>query len=782
MKQIFNSLPVLVLLFTITNLHAQHKEKPDKIKQLYKDGVYNPYKVLDTRVDNMTYWRKAAELGLTETAPQTDVPKGTYKGSSIDAFSVIREDSPDVPVTSQNSTQSENSVFVDPTDPDHVLQSNNSTQNPVGSLYGANYFFSNDFGATWGGTVQGAGGSNSGDPATAIGLNGRQFVGFIHSNGGQGVSWSDNGTTWTSVLAGTPPGGYDILDKNHLWIDNSPDSEYSGNVYDAWTAFGNANANDIEFVRSTDNGLSYSAHMNISSAVNAGSHCQGVNIGSGPNGEVYAVFAIYDGWPTDESAIGMARSLDGGATFESAQRIITNIKGIRNSETSKNQRVNSFPVMTVDISGGSYNGNLYVVWTNIGIPGVNTGQDRDIYMIRSENEGVNWSAPIRVNQDQIGLGNEHYFPWITCDPETGTLSVIFYDDRNVGSNKCEVFCANSFDGGDTWEDFRVSDVSFTPAPIPGLAGGYMGDYLGISARGGKVYPVWTDNRDGVTMTYTSPYETNNLPRPANLTGSVTFETGVVQLDWLFENVPGFQHFIIYRDDIQVGTSIETTFVDNLPNYGIFKYRVTALHVDGESTGPMVTLQWGDAHIAVDPTAITENIQPGATSTRHIQIDNVGQLDLTYEVSSSTEPIRGRDYCDATTSIEDEYIANVLCGEINNSSGWQGGVADYTNISTTIEVGASEPITIENGTAWASDQVTVWVDWNDDYEFGTGSSEEYVLLNVGGSGQTFTGEITVPEGTPSGEHRMRIRMTYSSDPQPCGSSTYGEIEDYTINVT
>nr|NQU93414.1 hypothetical protein [Bacteroidota bacterium] len=30
--------------------------------------------------------------------------------------------------------------------------------------------------------------------------------------------------------------------------------------------------------------------------------------------------------------------------------------------------------------------------------------------------------------------------------------------------------------------------------------------------------------------------------------------------------------------------------------------------------------------------------------------------------------------------------------------------------------------------------------------------------------------------------MRIRMTYSSDPQPCGSSTYGEIEDYTINVT
>ena len=90
---------------------------------------------------------------------------------------------------------------------------------------------------------------------------------------------------------------------------------------------------------------------------------------------------------------------------------------------------------------------------------------------------TSWSTPVRVNQGTFANGKEAYMPWITCDPETGTLSVIFYDDRNVSSTQVETWVSNSYDGGDTWEDFRVSDVAFTPSPLPGMAGGYMGDYL-----------------------------------------------------------------------------------------------------------------------------------------------------------------------------------------------------------------------------------------------------------------------------------------------------------------
>jgi hypothetical protein len=140
------------------------------------------------------------------------------------------------------------------------------------------------------------------------------------------------------------------------------------------------------------------------------------------------------------------------------------------------------------------------------------------------------------------------------------------------------------------------------------------------------------------------------------------------------------------------------------------------------------------------------------------------------------------YCDASTGTQDEYIGNVLCGSINNTTGWQGGVGNYTGMSTTIDAGMSEDITVTNGgNLYTSDMVTCWVDWNMNYVFDQGGNEEFILTNVGGTGQTFTGAIAVPAGTPGGGYTMRVRMTWSTAPVPCGAASYGEVEDYTINV-
>jgi len=223
MKFIKNITPrfalVLMLLTVFAGAFAQNQsttERTTNTQNGYIDGEYKPYEVLDTRIDNMKYWRKVAELGLAPVAPQISVPLGISKSSRISALTVVRDDSPDVAVTTQNSTQSENSIFVDPNNPDHVLQSNNSTSNPASSLFGANAFFSLDFGQTWGGQIQGAGGTNSGDPTTAIGLNGRQYVGYISTTGGMGVSYSDDGINWTAKTGSSASS----LNKNHLTIDN----------------------------------------------------------------------------------------------------------------------------------------------------------------------------------------------------------------------------------------------------------------------------------------------------------------------------------------------------------------------------------------------------------------------------------------------------------------------------------------------------------------------------------------------------------------------------------
>ncbi len=776
-------LTAILLIFGIcfSNVYAQKQIFPSKSKD-------NKSEFVDTRVDNMHYWGIQAEKGLVSVAPEKPIPPAKFTGSMIYAKSIKggKEDSPDVPVTDETDvTETENSIFVDPSNPERVLNSNNSTSwngGSAGTLYGANYFISEDAGLNWGGSSQGAGGENSGDPATAINLDGsRMYVGFINEQFGQGVSYSiDGGASSTPVVCGTAPGGWtSLLDKNHLWIDNSPTSTYEGNVYSAWTSFGGSNDLEIEIVRSTDEGVTWSSPINISLAVFAGSHNQGVNLQTGPNGEVYAIWSIYDNWPQDEPAMGFTKSTSGGEYFQPATRIIENIRGIRNTGIGKDQRTNSFPVMACDISTGQYSGNLYVVWANIGVPGTNTGSDVDIYMIRSEDGGDNWSDPIRVNQDGIGEGNIHYFPWITCDPETGILSVIFYDDRNVGSAECEVFCANSFDGGETWEDFKVSDVSFTPSPMPGLAADYMGDYLGIVARGGIVYPIWTDNRNNLFMTYTSPYLPNNLPRPTDLLVSLDEETGETTLSWQFENSEDFLHFNVYREYELIGTTTDITYADALPDYGLFDYSVRAMHDDGESLAASVSIQWGNPDITVSPEALNVYLEPGTSTVKTVTIQNVGELDLEYTVSSSiNNKKKGKDYCDAVGGCG-EFIYKVIFGDIDNTSSCDG-YADYTNMSTFLLPGATIDITIQNGSPYNDDDLGVWIDWNQDGDFD--DTDENVVCEPNNFGQgTFS--ITVPLDAVPGATRMRVRIKYfdADCGNPCGTTSYGEVEDYTVFV-
>lgn len=766
MKKLLTLSLIAILTFCTTTSFSQAVKKNQ-----------NPN--VDYRIDNMTYWRNMAKKGYVPVAPDTKTPKAIFVGSKISSKSVLTDDSPDVPLNDNSTTQSENSIFVDPSNNANALNSNNSTSwsgSTVGDLYGANSFLTDDYGVNWTGSIQGAGGGNSGDPTTAISNNGRMYVGFIHNNMGQGVSYSTNGgTSWTSVVAATTLG--DMLDKNHLWIDNSLTSPYEGNVYNAWTEFGGSYDTEIGFVRSTNEGLSYSSRLILSTAVNAGSHNQGVNISTGPNGEVYVVWSIYDDWGGKgyEEALGFAVSMDGGETFAPATRIIGDLKGIRGGIT-KNQRVNSFPSMAVN----QQTGEIYIVWTNFGTPGVNSGTNTSIYMIKSSDKGLTWSAPTRINQGPQDPGKEAYFPWIACDPQNGILSVVFYDDRNVSSSQVEVFVANSFDGGNTWEDFRVSDVAFTPAPVSGLAVGYMGDYLGISANGGVVYPVWPDNRNGWVQSFTSPFQTNNLARPSNLNVSIDEPTGLSDLTWEYDQTKSFSHFVVYRDGIQLTTTTELQYQDQLPEYGTYNYSVTAMHSEGESSGSRKSATWGAAAIAVNPASLSETLLTNQFSTKVISVSNIGHLGLNY--SASTNIISKSSnlvYCEASGG-GDEFISGVEIGSIINTGTGESGYSDYTSMSTDVDAGNTYDIIITNGNTYSSDDLGIWIDINQDGDFDDAQENVLCSANDGAQG---TYSITIPESAMAGETVMRIRMKYSGSDcgSPCGTTLYGEVEDYTLNI-
>lgn len=512
MKRLF----VLVAIYFVFNVlsYSQRLSPLPEITPAGK-GIVIPY------ADNIGYWKNMVRQGFVK--PQKVFPWTAPKqGSPITAAAGLPpQDSPDVPVTTSTAvTQSENSIFIDPMDEDNVLMSNNSTDWSLGSawyIFGADSYHSSDEGLSWGGFYQGAGKPNNGDPSTAIGRDGRWYIGKISNTYGQNVAYStDQGGIWHDVeVAAGPPNVYGLLDKNHLWIDNSMSSSFRGNVYDSWTNFitGSADTGQVQVSRSNDGGFHWSSPFAVSRDVNALKLNHGVNIATGPGGQVFLAWSIYDSWPADENAIGFTASFDGGGTWQPSHRIISNIKGIRNSMTSKAMRVNSFPSMAVDLSNSPGQGTIYLVWANVGTPGINTGNDINVYLIKSTDNGISWSVPLKVNQDPAGLGKEHFFPWITVDAVTGGICVIYYDDRNVSSTEVETWVSYSYDGGNSFSDFRVSDVSFTPSPVPGLAFNYFGDYIGIQSLNLKVYPVWTDNRlaGGQTMTWTSPFNLGPAP-------------------------------------------------------------------------------------------------------------------------------------------------------------------------------------------------------------------------------------------------------------------------------
>lgn len=546
--------------------------------------------------------------------------------STIVVSNLPPQDSPDIEITPlTNTTQSENSVFVSPLNENVVLNSNNSSNYPVSSIYGADYFVSTDGGLTWTGSVQGAGGTNRGDPAAVIGLNGNMYINYIAANSGNGTARStNNGLTWTHVQVAPNPGS--LADKNHMWIDNSPTSPYQGNLYAIWTDFGGINDNHIVVSRSVDHGLSWSTRVKISDSIAAGSHNQGVNIQTGPNGAVYAVWAVYDSWPALETALGFARSLNGGATWEPAKRAITNIKGIRSQATGggllggKDMRTASFPSMAVN----QQNGNIYVVWTNIGVPGINTGTERDVYMAKSINGGTSWGTPVRVNQDTPNNGRDQWFPWISCDPVTGILSVIFYDSRDfAGNDMTHTYVAISRDDGATWEDFRVSDVAWNgDGSGTGFSGNYAGDYIAITSRNGKVYPVWTDRRQsGRLSTWVSPFSLAdpadpNPPTSVWAYSSIATPTSM-QLSWrnptTLVNGNPIGPFVtrIKRNGVQITErpSTDSTYTDiGLTTYQSYTYTFQTRLLSNDSLSVPVEATWiaGGSPVPGPPTNVVLN--------------------------------------------------------------------------------------------------------------------------------------------------------------------------------
>jgi hypothetical protein len=143
------------------------------------------------------------------------------------------------------------------------------------------------------------------------------------------------------------------------------------------------------------------------------------------------------------------------------------------------------------------------------------------------------------------------------------------------------------------------------------------------------------------------------------------------------------------------------------------------------------------------------------------------------------------------SLDGEGSADINNDTTNSCTGGSGGVInDFTAQSADLEQNGTYTVSVEFGDCDTNlDEYDgaggVWIDWNADGDFDDANEEigtADVQVSQGNVTENFT--INVPAGQQIGSFRMRIVQEESGSSgtiSPCGTFTYGSIEDYTVNV-
>lgn len=375
----------------------------------------------------------------------------------------------------------ETHIAVNPRNPLNFIAGDNRSV-----ISSSNVYVTTNGGVTWSNISTSV---SQGDPVFAFDSLGNAYYTVLNNgvrvwrstNGG--LNWTNLGNAFTNSSA----------DKQWVECDQTA-GPYSNYVYLTYTDF-SVTPSAIRFYRSTNNGTSWSSPIQLSN-----SNSQGSNIAVGPDGRVVVCWS--QGGATSKY------STDGGATFSSqVQAASFTEPGVYNSTFGRyvlkgDIRVNGFPQIACDLSNGPYRGRYYINYSANPL-----GPDNaDIFVVKSTDKGVTWNnlSPVRVNDD--ATTNDQWMSDISVDNQ-GRVWVFWYDSRNDGANNLtEAYGAVSTDGGETFQNFKISNQSFNPGSVKQSQGSgqayYIGDYHSIAGKT-ITMPFWMDGRSNTLDDYSA---------------------------------------------------------------------------------------------------------------------------------------------------------------------------------------------------------------------------------------------------------------------------------------
>ncbi len=228
------------------------------------------------------------------------------------------------------------------------------------------------------------------------------------------------------------------------------------------------------------------------------------------------------------------------------------------------------------------------------------------------------------------------------------------------------------------------------------------------------------------------------------------------------------------------------------------FRSCPINQNLTATGTTAVATW------TPPTA-TDNCTTNPTISSNYASGQAFPLGSTVVTYAATDARGNRSICQFTINVQSvlvgdicaaksdtpwqEWVSRVQFNTINNVSEktrndrFVVGYSDWRDKITTVNRGKTYPLSITASESYRIGTNTLyyraWIDFNGNGVFET--SEK--VLEQSNTGQTAASQIVkVPINALLGTVRMRIILKRGSYANPCESFRYGEVEDYSVNIS
>jgi hypothetical protein len=431
--------------------------------------------------------RRAAALGLSlgqrprlESLEDRCVPASLAVGANVN-------------ISRLPGNQNEASLAINPINPNNIVACSNDEGGGFFTI-GTLFYRSIDGGVNWEAQQIGTGPGGDGLPISlgdgelTFDNFGNLFVTYLSIDFNTGdfgcsVIRSSNGGV-TFGLVGTVPG-----------IDQPSIAAGAGMVWIAFKSLGNENQGLPGAMAAAGAPVAGLADVGTFGPLQVISGSAIGNFGGiaiGPNGQVSVTYQT----PSSDigpSSIFVQTDPDGLGPISfggAGAPIPTNVGGFRLIQAQNSAHgIDAEATVAYDNSNGPFRGRLYLVYTDAASP---TTDDTDIFLRVSNDNGVNFSRPLRVHD--VATGSQ-FLPNVVVDRLTGNLSIGWMDGRNATTSvpAAEYFLTASIDGGKSvLPNVRVSSSGSRVDTSGAIIVGF-GDFLIFDMLNNVIFPIWSDN-------------------------------------------------------------------------------------------------------------------------------------------------------------------------------------------------------------------------------------------------------------------------------------------------